>query len=78
MGSADPRRDRLDQLGPGRAKGLLELGGEGYRQVEGADAQGRGLEREEMLLGQAGNQLGTEAMGAPALVQDDQAVRAVQ
>ena len=43
-----PGRDLLDDLVAGGAIGLLEFGGEGDRDVEGADPQGRGLEGGEV------------------------------
>ena len=55
---------------------MFELGGEGDGEVEGADAQGRGFEVEKVLLGEARDELGAEAVGAAAFVEDDEAVGA--
>src|SRR5690606_2003552 len=76
--SADPVGDVCDGGVAGGAIGVLELGGEGHGHVERGDAQGRGLEVEEVFLGQTGDELGTEAVGASALVDDDEAVGALQ
>ena len=73
--SPQPPGDGLDDLFLGGPERGLQFRGEGHGQVQRAEAQGRGLERSEMLLGEPGDQLGAETVRAPALVQDDQPVR---
>src|SRR4051812_20589150 len=72
----DPRRNAVDDLVVGRTEDFLEFGGEGDGEVERGDAQGRSLQRGEVRFGKARDELGAEAVGAAAFVQDDEAAGA--